>query len=161
MNDCPQCFSPIDGGRCTNAFCGYQGVSGAAVERVNARRAAARARALGAVASAPKSDDLRTWFEKYDLENPMVYEAFKTLAREKRAEGHERYGAKTIMEILRWESAVRYKEGGFKLANNIKDRCSARYARKLIKEDPTFEKFFETRELTTPDQRDKLSDAHG
>lgn len=107
-----------------------------------------------------EQDDLSSWFEKYDRENPKVYQAFKALAQEKRAEGHPRYGAKTIMEILRWESSVRYKGDDFKLGNNIKDRCSARYARKLIREDPSFKGFFETRELSTPDVRERLSDAH-
>ena len=71
-----------------------------------------------------------------------------------------RYGAKTIMERLRWEHEVRMPGQTFKLSNTIKDRCSARYARRLIIEDPSYEGFFELRDLTTEDERTKLSESH-
>ena len=108
------------------------------------------------------ADELASWFAEYHAENPHVYEAFKALAYEIRGEGHKRYGAKTILERIRWESAVRYRNSTlkFKLNNNIKDRCSARYARLLIAEDPVFQGFFEIRKTSTTQTRAKLSRAH-
>lgn len=105
-------------------------------------------------------DDLQAWFEAYHAANPHVYEAFCEMAREIRAQGHRRYGAKTIMERLRWESPARYPDKAFKLGNNVKDRCSARYARLLVSEDSSFASFFELRPVSTAEQRAKLSQAH-
>ena len=105
-------------------------------------------------------DDLQEWFDHYHKENPKVYAAFKHMAEEIRHQGHKRYGAKTIMERLRWESSVRYKGWDFKLSNKVKDRCSARYARMMIEEDSWYENFFEIRKLTTIAQREKLGAAH-
>jgi hypothetical protein len=110
----------------------------------------------------PPRDELQAWFEDYHRKNPHVYDAFKALAREIRDQGHRKYGAKTILERLRWESEVRYRGSGleFKLNNNIKDRCSARYARRLVAEDPSFEGFFEMRKTSTAATRAKLRAAH-
>ena len=110
----------------------------------------------------PEPDELREWFKRYHEKNPHVYDAFRALAEEIRSQGHKRYGAKTILERLRWESDVRYKGTGlgFKLSNTIKDRCSARYARRLIVDDPSFEGFFEIRKTSTHESRSKMSVAH-
>ena len=107
-----------------------------------------------------EDDSLDEWFSDHHNASPHVYEAFKAMAYEIRALGHERYGAKTIMERLRWESPVRYPGLEFKLSNTIKDRCSARYVRLLIVEDPSFRDFFAVRELSTPEQRARLSESH-
>lgn len=90
------------------------------------------------------------WFEEFHAANPHVYAHFRALAYEIRNEGHTRYGSKTIMERLRWESPVRYGNE-FKMGNKEKDRATARYVRMLIEEDPSFEYFFETRRLTHVD----------
>jgi hypothetical protein len=105
-------------------------------------------------------DDLNKWFEEYHAKNPHVFMAFCKMAYEVRAEGHKRYGAKTIMERLRWESAVRHPGEVYKLSNDIKDRCSARYARKLIGLDPGFEGFFRLRKTLNAFKRLRLSEAH-
>jgi len=93
---------------------------------------------------------LGQWFAVFHLNNPHVYAAFKSMAYELRNAGHKRYGGKTIMERLRWESPVRYGTQ-FKMGNKEKDRCTARYVRLLIDEDSWFANFFETRELTVRD----------
>jgi hypothetical protein len=107
-------------------------------------------------------DELAAWFARWHALNPHVYEAFKLMAIDIRKEGHKRYGAKTILERLRWESDVRFQGSSldYRLNNNIKDRCSSRFARLLIAEDPTFAGFFELRSPSTEGTRRKLSEAH-
>lgn len=125
-----------------------------------------RAKALGATVTCGGcgqkhvTDELASWFADYHAKHPQVYEAFKEMAREVMDMGLVRYGAKTIMERLRWEHPVRMPGSNFKLSNTIKDRCSARYARRLIRENPSFDGFFELRDLTTEEEREKLSVAH-
>lgn len=104
--------------------------------------------------------ELNEWFMNFHLKNPHIYRAFKRMAFEMRAEGHRRYGAKTIMERLRWESEVRHPGEKFKLSNTIKDRCSARYARKMIEEYPSFASFFQLKPTLDWFKRLKLSKAH-
>lgn len=150
MVTCPGCYyvqPPTD--RCTNPSCGV------AMLRTIDRRTAVKMRKRKREREAPTAppppadehDKLAAWFEKFHAKHPHVYRAFKEMALEIRAEGHARYGAKTIMERLRWESAVRYPGQSFKLDNRVKDRCTARYARLLIAEDPSFATFFELRAL--------------
>lgn len=112
------------------------------------------------MAKKKEQDDLAKWFNDFHAANPHVYEAFRAMALEIKALGHKRYGAKTIMERLRWESTIRHPGQVFKLNNGIKDRCSARYARLLIAERPSFAKFFTVRPVTSAAQRARLSQAH-
>jgi len=113
------------------------------------------------MASAGNEDDdvLDQWFQEFHASKPHVFKWFKQLACEIRAEGHRRYSAKTIMERMRWESPVKWGQE-YKMGNLDKDRASARYARLLIDEDPSFKDFFQTRELTTLAQRRRLREAH-
>lgn len=77
----------------------------------------------------------------------LAFNIARTLAE--RSQGHSRYGQKTIMERLRWESKVRTgRDDAYKISNTKKDKAGARYARMLISEDPSFDTFFETRQLT-------------
>lgn len=98
-----------------------------------------------------EEDPLWGWFIEFHEANPEIYKAFVAMAYEIRRQGHKRYGAKTIMERLRWETPVqrlrwetpvRHPGSEFKLNNDIKDRCTARYARLLIRDDPSFSTFF-------------------
>jgi hypothetical protein len=82
-------------------------------------------------------------FHAYDERNPDIYAMFKRFAYEALMSGHHHFGAKAVMERVRWETAVRAKGGTFKINNDY----TSRYARKLIAEKPEFDGFFRLRRL--------------
>jgi hypothetical protein len=84
-------------------------------------------------------------FEKYDEENPQIWEAFKKFSLQARAKRFKNYSAKGIFEIIRWHTDTEGNDH-FKLNNNY----HADYARKMMKEHPEFEGFFRVRELKAP-----------
>ena len=111
---------------------------------IKSKEAAARLKKIvGGADSA--TDPIQATFDKFHADHPDIYEMFKRFARQLRGAGRERYGAKSIMERIRWELATSSSgvDDGFKINNNF----TSRYARKLIVDDPTFESFFETRKL--------------
>lgn len=83
-------------------------------------------------------------FQKYDSENPEIWDMFKRIAREAKLKGFKHYSANGIFEIIRWETKVSGKDG-FKVNNNFR----ADYARKLMAQDPEFLDFFRIRETKT------------
>jgi hypothetical protein len=84
-----------------------------------------------------------TWIERH----PDVYQEFKRIAESLLAHRRTHYGAKAIMEVLRYHRIVSGADETepFKINNNY----SSRIARKLMDEDERFVGFFETRELKT------------
>lgn len=80
-------------------------------------------------------------FDRFHAANPHVFELFKQFARQKRGQGCERFGAKAVMERIRWELDVGTTDEQFKINNNY----ASCYARLLIQEDPTFAAFFQLR----------------
>ena len=88
-------------------------------------------------------------FENYHNKNPKIYELFKRFAYEALMSGHHHFGAKAIMERVRWEVSVSTAGDPFKINNNY----TSRYARKLISDKPEFDGFFRTRQLSS----DKIS----
>jgi len=90
------------------------------------------------------TDKLQQAFDKFDAENPQVWNAFKAVTLRVISSGFEHYGAKAIWEYIRFNFAM--KTGGeFKLNNNY----TAFYARKFIEKYPQFEGFFELRKRKT------------
>jgi len=85
-------------------------------------------------------------FEEWLDQNPHIYSLFKRYAEELRHTGRHRYGAKSIIERVRWHVATQTVGEPFKINNNY----TSRLARKLIDEDATFEDFFELRRIKTP-----------
>lgn len=80
-------------------------------------------------------------FVAYHKENPHVYDAFKRFAFDLKRAGRDHFGAKGIMERLRWWSAVEAKGDEFKINNNF----SSCYVRLICMEYPEFRGFFEVR----------------
>ncbi len=80
-------------------------------------------------------------FEKYDRENPIVWELFVRFAKEARDAGHTRLSGWLIVNRIRWETAVKTRDPEFKVPNN----CISFYARKLMATNPEFKGFFSTR----------------
>lgn len=88
-------------------------------------------------------DSIEQRFDRWVHDNPQVWELFVRFARELRASGLRRAGAKLIVERIRFEVAVKTVGDDFKLNNDF----TSRLARRLVLHDPSFDGFFEFREL--------------
>jgi len=86
---------------------------------------------------------LDTLFIKYHADNPAIFEHFKRFALQLRGRGFRHFGAKAIMERIRWEVALQTGRDGFKINNNY----TSRYARLLERKLPMFRGFFRKRAL--------------
>jgi hypothetical protein len=84
-------------------------------------------------------------FEKFDGQYPDVYALFVKFAEQMWDAGRRKGSSKSIVERIRWEHMTTSQGGNedFKINNNF----TSRYARKLIREQPKFADFFETRSL--------------
>ena len=85
-------------------------------------------------------------FDRFISENPHVYERFRMLAVKVKTKGYDRWGAKSLWEVLRWDLALNTNASATqpKLNNNF----TSRMARKLVAEDPEeWDGFFEMRRL--------------
>lgn len=82
--------------------------------------------------------------DRFIAENPYVWERFRLLACKLKNKGYDRWGAKSMWEVLRWELAVHAKTTGESYALN--NNYTSRFARKLMEEED-FAGFFETRSL--------------
>lgn len=80
-------------------------------------------------------------FQKYNESHPDIYSLFRLFSLQLKASGIYHYGAKAIMERIRWHFEVERKSGEFKI-NNSYASC---YARLLMNQDPYFKNFFSTR----------------
>ena len=81
-------------------------------------------------------------FQRYHAENPQVWKEFKRAAFEAWNAGIRKYGAKGIMEQVRWHTAIQ-TQGSFKVSNNF----TAYYARILAQKHPQFKEFFTFKEV--------------
>lgn len=99
-------------------------------------------RPVVAVQHAPH-ESLDTQFERWLAANPHVLDAFISLARQARAAGCQRIGAKLIVERLRWEYLLQTHNDDFKLNNNY----TSRLARLAADRCPELAAMFEFREL--------------
>lgn len=91
--------------------------------------------------------DLDKDFWQYHTENPEVFQLFLRFARQAKRAGMKRYGAKSIVERIRWHIAIETNDPEYKLNNNY----TSRYARLLEREYPEFEGFFIKRRIRTAD----------
>ena len=84
--------------------------------------------------------------DRFIRENPQIWQQFRMLAVKLKAKGIDRYGAKAIWEVLRYELALKAVTTGEKYALN--NNHVSRFARKLMDEEPEeFAGFFELRQL--------------
>ena len=79
-------------------------------------------------------------FVEYHIENPGIWEAFKTKTLETIEKGFQHYGAKGIFEIIRWQTGTSGNDG-FKVNNNY----TPFYARLFEMEFPKHKGFFQKR----------------
>ena len=82
-------------------------------------------------------------FQKFDRENPKVWELFKQFAEQVLSTGLTSYSAYALLERIRWRRDVETTGDTFKVNNNFKPF----YARKLMDEDPRFVGFFRLRRM--------------
>jgi len=87
--------------------------------------------------------DLDAQFQLYHISNPRVYDLFKRFAYEALMQGFHRFGAKAIMERIRWHELIEKGRNDFVVNNNY----TSRYVRMLMEEKPEFIGFFETRKM--------------
>jgi len=85
-------------------------------------------------------------FERFHKANPEVYTALRRLALDLKAKGREKYGIKSLFEILRWHYAMATIGTEFKMPNEF----TSRYARFLMEKEPELEDFFRTSVLRAP-----------
>jgi hypothetical protein len=82
-------------------------------------------------------------FVVFHRTNPAVYDELVRLAREARALGFEQYSVKTLIEVVRWQSALETAGDPFKINNSY----ASRYARLIKSREADLADFFFTREL--------------
>lgn len=82
-------------------------------------------------------------FERWLDRHPMAYEHFKSFALDVIEKGRTHFGAKAIVERIRWYVAFEYDGIKYRINNNY----TSRLARKFMEEFPEHQAFFETRSL--------------
>ena len=99
-------------------------------------------------------DRIQRAFEKFDAENPRVYEILVAMAREY-AGDDVRVGIVHLFEVVRWR---RYQELrttakllqltiDYRLAGRLNNNFRSRYARKIMAENADLAGFFSIRRL--------------
>jgi hypothetical protein len=88
-----------------------------------------------------QKNTLQGSFEKFDRENPIVWELFCNFTHELIRAGRTRYSADAILHRIRWETAVKTKDEMFKLNNNH----AVFYGEKFMNTFPIYRGFFEQR----------------
>jgi hypothetical protein len=77
-------------------------------------------------------------FRRWHVQNPRVWELFQKFAYQLWNSGRRRYGARSIIERIRWETDVQTAGSEFKIG----DHCISCYARLMIVHDDRFKNFF-------------------
>lgn len=91
--------------------------------------------------SFPFQSPLRDAFEEFHALNPEIYEELVRQARALKAVGRERYGVKSLFEVIRWHRALTTSGDDLKLNNNH----APFYARLIMARERDLEGFFEIR----------------
>jgi hypothetical protein len=90
-----------------------------------------------------RDEPLDVRYQKWITVNPHVIDAFCALAEQLRGAGLRHFGAKAVVERLRWEYAIQTTGGEFKMDNNY----TSRIVRDAIARRPELAGFFEMRML--------------
>lgn len=80
-------------------------------------------------------------FVDYHQKTPLIYDAFKITIWKAMNKGYNEWSAKSIFEIIRWETSINGNDG-FKINNNY----TALYARMFANEYPEYKDFFKFKE---------------
>ena len=83
-------------------------------------------------------------FWEFHLENPVIYELFDKFTRQSIAAGRKHFSHVIVVERIRWATMVEtIHKDDFKINNNHR----AYYARLWMRNNPSYEGFFRTREV--------------
>lgn len=82
-------------------------------------------------------------FKKYHFERPNIYSLFDEYAKMMAETGRKRYSAKCIMERIRWDQDMKYREGEFKISNSF----TSLYARLFVYMNPEYKDFFQFKKV--------------
>ena len=88
-------------------------------------------------------ESIRESFEKFNKENPLVYDTFKQMALNAIQSGRDKLSSKLIINVIRWEYYLKTDDQNFK----INDSFTSYYARHFIAEFPHHADKFATRKL--------------
>ena len=91
-------------------------------------------------------EDLDSAFEQFRQANPDVERELLRFAQQARGTGLRHLGIAMLYERLRWYRHIESNDPDFKLNNDYRSR----YARLLMRLDPSLEGLFETRKLKEP-----------
>jgi hypothetical protein len=80
-------------------------------------------------------------FDEYNRLHPEIWHEFKKLALALVVKGRKHYGARCLVEVIRYHRDLKYADRDFKINNNF----VADYARKFNRVCPEHGKFFEMR----------------
>ena len=80
---------------------------------------------------------------RFHAENPQVYTWLKQSAMQLKANGHKKWGMKSLIEVLRWQQAMQTTDPSFKINNNH----APYYARYLMDMNPSLRGFFNIRQV--------------
>lgn len=81
-------------------------------------------------------------FARFNNDNPLILAELITLARDAKARGYNHYSLKALWEVLRFSSDPTTAEQ-YRLPNDF----TSRYARRVMRDAPDLDGFFETRSL--------------
>jgi hypothetical protein len=90
------------------------------------------------------ADDIETRFVEFHHDNPHVYRALVTMARQWRQRGHDRCSIKMLFEVLRWQAGIATDTGEPFVLNND---FTSRYARLIAASEPDLAGLFNFRQL--------------
>ena len=90
-----------------------------------------------------QSGRLEKSFREFHYQNPHVYREIVDAALKLKARGRERYGIKSLFEVVRWHRAMETTDEDFKLNNNH----APYYARMVMDTIPELKDFFQLRVL--------------
>lgn len=89
-------------------------------------------------------DDIEIRFVRFHHDNPRVYDALVSLAREWKRAGHEKCSIAMLFEFLRWQYGIQTRTAEPFMLNNV---FRSRYARLIAANEPDLSDLFHFRQL--------------
>lgn len=98
--------------------------------------------------SLPVKSTIQYAFEKFDDENPHIYDMIVRFTQDIQHSGRRKTSISLIIERIRWEvyTSTTTQDVDFKISNDFRSR----YVRKLVEDHPEFREMFVMKELRTP-----------